>query len=125
MSSRFSQETQKNSMHGFRSYFGWSSDDLDHHNQSMHALSCKEIRNGQPSFRHLSCTLAPGKDSGGNAQKNLQVLSSEFEDEVLAHAIDDTTDNAASTTKESCVLFEKIQKCLLLSNDPAVKVLLV
>ena len=99
MSSRFSQETQNNSMYGFRRYFGWSSDDSDHHNQSMRVLLCTEIRNGQPSFRHLPCTRAPGKDSGGNAQKNLQVLSSEFEDEVLAHAMGGTTDNAAGATK--------------------------
>ena len=89
----------------------------------MHTLLCPEFRNGQPSFRHLSSAPTPVKASGGNTQKNMDLLSLEFEDKLMSHAMGGTTDNADGAIKESFVLFEKIRDRLIKSKNPAAQVL--
>ena len=116
---RFSLEIKKNSIYGFRRYFGITSDDSIHHKSSMHVLICSHVQDGQPSFRHLSCTPSPGKDAEGNARKNVDVLAQEFDDEVLSHIVGGTTDNASSVLQENQFVFDKIQERLLISPIPA------
>ena len=104
----FADSISKLSKYGFCQYFGASSDDSEHHRNSMHLLIAANIIKNEPSFRLLSCTPAQGNDAEGNAWKNFNVLKGVIKDAVLGHYVGSTTDNANSAMAETRVLFEKI-----------------
>lgn len=115
---------QSPTVHGFRRYFYFSSDESEHHDRKRHVLvvSTNDSDNGKvnPSFRHLSSSV-----SGGNADKNVKLITEHFGIVGAAYLGGGCNDNAGDAQKEIRDTHKKIMDEVRAHPDPEVRDLAV